>query len=119
MILVIENETDTSEMIQEVLKRAGYQVIAAKCGKAALEQIANNNVKLILCDIALPDIDGFAILEQVKRKYSDVPLVFTTAKTELKNKIKAVQMGVDGYLCKPFSIKELLEVVKGFLNAET
>lgn len=123
-VLVIEDKIDLLEEISEILTFEGYEVLRASNGRKALDCIKNVRPDFILCDIIMPDIDGFTVLKEVKNIdfIQPVPFVFITALNERNNFRKGMELGADDYLTKPFSRVELLAVLKvqkkKYLNIE-
>ena len=106
-ILIIEDEAPISNIIKYNLKKEGYEVDAAFDGGEGLKKALAGDVDLILLDIMLPVMDGFEVCKQVREK-SNVPILMLTAKEEEVDKVLGLELGADDYLCKPFSVKELI-----------
>ena len=113
-VLVIEDKIDLLEEIAEILTFEDYKVLKAPNGQKALDCLKNDIPDFILCDIMMPGIDGFAVLEEVRNLelIQSVPFVFITALNERNNFRKGMELGADDYLTKPFSREELLTVLK-------
>lgn len=113
-ILVIEDNHDVRENLEEILELSGYEVSGAKDGKDGVEMAKLIRPDLILCDIMLPVLDGFGILKILSRdpELSKVPFIFLTAKSELTDIRKGMNLGADDYITKPFQKDELLSVVE-------
>jgi len=118
VILVIEDNEDIRELIEETLLLSGYRVIAADNGKAGLALLRTTDPDLILCDIMMPEVDGYEILRILneRKNYRKIPFIFMTAKSSSSEKQKAIELGVDNYLIKPFDDTLLLSAVKDSLN---
>ena len=114
-ILVVEDQQEIRELIAKYLIKEGYDVIVAKQGFEALEAFENQNIHLVLLDVMMPGIDGFQVLEAI-RKVSDVPVIMLTAKQEEVDRLKGFQLGVDDYVSKPFSPRELIKRIQVFLK---
>ncbi len=106
LILTVEDESRISRYLRSSLQMAGYDVLVANDGVQALEQMQSNQPDLILLDLGLPHMHGFEVLERV-RKQSDVPVIVLTALDTEDDKVKALMMGADDYLPKPFGNREL------------
>lgn len=113
-ILVIEDMTDVRENIQEILEISGYEVVAAADGAEGVDKALDERPHLILCDVMMPRLDGFTVLNILSKRpeTSDIPFVFLTAKTEKEDFRKGMDLGADDYLTKPFTVEELLKVVE-------
>jgi CRP-like cAMP-binding protein/CheY-like chemotaxis protein len=117
-VLIIEDHNDIRENIVEILNLAGYKVYNANNGKAGVESAVANLPDIILCDIMMPELDGYGVLYMLKKnpKTSTIPFVFITAKSERPDLRKAMEMGADDYLTKPFDDMELLQAIESRLN---
>lgn len=114
-ILLIEDDEALSRMMRLQLEHAGYQVTACQTGASGLEAARESEPDVILLDILLPDMDGWAVCEQLK-KIHDAPIIFSTALGSERDVIKGLELGADDYMIKPFSYKELLARVKAALH---
>ncbi len=112
-ILVAEDEKAISDLIKMSLRRAGYCCDAVYDGEAAADS-AKNGYDLILLDIMLPKADGFEVMEYIKPL--GIPVIFITAKSAVKDRVKGLRMGADDYIVKPFEIVELLARVDAVLR---
>lgn len=117
-ILVVDDNPDNLQMIAEVLSEQGYTVWLACNGDEALESIQSNRPDLILLDIMLPDMDGYAICEILKRaeQTRDIPIIFISALHEIFDKVKAFSVGGIDYITKPFQAEEVLARVVTHLS---
>lgn len=113
-ILVIEDNTDVRENIVEILQLDGYEVSEAPNGKVGVEQALSNRPDLILCDIMMPELDGFGTLKILNRnaKTHDIPFIFLTAKAEKDDFRRGMGLGADDYITKPFDDTELLDAIE-------
>lgn len=114
VILVVEDEPDIREGIHILLGGEGYIILEASSGDEALAQI-NDAVDLVILDIMLPGISGLKVCEEI-RKFSTVPILFLTAKSQESDKTIGLIAGGDDYLSKPFSYSELIARVKAQLR---
>ena len=116
-ILIIEDNPDIRESTAEILELAGYRVLQADNGKLGVEMALQQKVELILCDIMMPELDGYGVLHMLSKneKTSDVPFIFLTAKAERLDFRKGMEMGADDYLTKPFDDIELLAAIESRL----
>jgi len=114
-ILVIDDEPDMLQLFERILTSAGYRVIPAADGNYGLTLVKGTRPDLILLDIMMPGPNGFMVLDSI-RKYSDVPVIMVTAKRETEALQKALDLGADDYVEKPFRPGELLARVKAKLR---
>ncbi|NWJ48794.1 MAG: response regulator transcription factor [Chloroflexi bacterium] len=119
-ILVIEDEVEIGINLCYMLEAAGYEVISAQGGKHGIELARQFLPDLILSDIMMPDIDGYQVLESLRKDPATlaIPVIFLTAKSSHENIRQGMQLGVDDYICKPFTHSELLEAVKARLRRQ-
>ncbi len=117
-ILIIEDNSDILENTSELLELANYQVRNAKNGKEGIDEAMKNNPDVILCDIMMPEADGYEVLQMIKGNPTtkNIPFVFVTASVEKKDVKLAMDMGADGYLKKPFESEDLLNLIQSFDN---
>lgn len=113
-ILIVEDEKSISDLIYLSLSDEGYECICAFDGKSAADIIESENFDLILLDIMLPYINGFELLEYCNAL--SIPVIFLTAKDELKDKVKGLRAGAEDYITKPFEIAELVARVETVLR---
>ncbi|UBM44559.1 two-component response regulator YrkP [Bacillus velezensis] len=104
-ILVVEDDHDISDLLEESLTRAGYEVLRAKDGQRAL-QLVNDSLDLVILDIMMPGISGIETCQHI-RKTSNVPILFLTARSSTLDKTEGLLAGGDDYMTKPFSEEEL------------
>ncbi|WP_316794505.1 response regulator [Pedobacter frigoris] len=116
-ILIIEDNTDIRESTAEILELAGYEVLQADNGKKGVEITNHTKPDLILCDIMMPELDGYGVLYLLSKNpgTADIPFIFLTAKAERIDFRKGMEMGADDYLTKPFDDLELLNAIESRL----
>ena len=112
-ILIIEDEPGIRRGLALTLKSEGYHVTEAENGRAGLEAAGNELPDLVLCDITMPEMDGYAVVEQMRRMpaLASTPFIFLTARSEHADVRKGMILGADDYLSKPFTRAELVEAV--------
>ncbi|MCP4142373.1 MAG: response regulator transcription factor [Chloroflexi bacterium] len=110
-ILVVDDESRYQRLLEANLRTDGYDVITASNGVEAIELFSSQPIDLILLDVMMPELDGFATCERI-REYSNVPIIMLTAKGEEKDRVRGLDLGADDYLTKPFSATELLARVR-------
>ncbi len=106
LILTVEDESRISRYLRSSLQMAGYDVLVANDGVQAMEQVQTYQPDLILLDLGLPHMHGYEVLERV-RKISDIPVIVLTALDTEDDKVKALMLGADDYVAKPFGNREL------------
>lgn len=113
-ILSVEDEKPISELIRMNLDEAGYQCECVYDGLAAADRLENSRYDLVLLDVMLPGADGFELMEYIRP--SGIPVIFLTARTEVRDRVRGLRAGADDYLGKPFEIVELLARVETVLR---
>jgi two-component system KDP operon response regulator KdpE len=114
-VLVVDDEPQTTRYLGMNLKARGYEVLVAADGCEALKLADENNLGLVLLDLGIPGPDGFAVL-QALRRWNDVPVVVVSARGQERDKVRALDLGADDYLTKPFGVQELLARVRAHLR---
>jgi DNA-binding response OmpR family regulator len=114
-ILVVDDEANILELAKLYLEQEGYRVEGVANGNDALLKVSSVKPSLIVLDLMLPDIDGFEVCRQIRKK-SDVPILMLTARKEDVDKIIGLELGADDYLTKPFNPRELVARVKAILR---
>jgi CRP-like cAMP-binding protein len=117
-VLVIEDNNDIRENIAEILQLAGYDVFEAINGKVGVELALKNRPDIILCDIMMPEMDGYGVLHILNKhkETNTIPFIFLTAKAEHLDLRKGMDLGADDYLTKPFDDFELLQSIESRLK---
>lgn len=110
-ILIVDDEIKIREVVKEYAKVNDYQVDEASNGKEAIEKVRNNNYDCIVLDIMMPILDGYSACKKIK-EISDVPIIMLSARQEEDDKLFSFDIGVDDYVTKPFSPKELMARIK-------
>nr|WKN34618.1 response regulator [Tunicatimonas sp. TK19036] len=113
-ILIIEDNADIRENIAEILELADYEAITATQGKEGVEKAIQEQPDLIICDIMMPELDGYGVLHILAKKESTayIPFIFLTAKADRADMRKGMMLGADDYLTKPFDDTELLDAIE-------
>ena len=113
-ILIIDDHDDIRENIAEILSLGGYQTITAENGKKGVELALKEHPDLIVCDIMMPELDGYGVLHLLRKnaETEHTPFIFLTAKTERGDFRKGMEMGADDYITKPFDDIELLNAIE-------
>ena len=116
-ILVVDDETDIRALLRVLLERSGHAVVEAADGNEALRVFYAEQPELVLLDVSLPGLDGFATLQRI-RDLSDVPVVMLTARADELDKVRGLRGGADDYVTKPFGRQELLARVETHLRRQ-
>lgn len=117
-ILVVDDEAAIRELISEVLNISGFTVASSADGLDALNQIRRTKFDLILLDVNLPKVDGFAVLEKVRESAPTQPIIMLSARTDKDDVINGLKLGADDYIRKPFSVEELVLRVENRLKRD-
>lgn len=117
-ILIIEDNPDVRENLAEILLLSGYEAITAENGKIGVEKAQSNSPDLILCDIMMPELDGYGVLHILSRQQqtADIPFIFLTAKAEKDDFRRGMSLGADDYIVKPFDDVALLQTIEARLQ---
>jgi two-component system phosphate regulon response regulator PhoB len=117
-IFIIEDETSIIQLVQHNLEKEGFIIASSENGNEGLKQLKKFEPNLLLLDWMLPDLSGIEICKNIRKdnKFKTLPIIMLTAKGEEEDKIKGLESGVDDYLTKPFSYKELLARIKAVLR---
>lgn len=114
-ILIVEDEAPIADILQFSLQREGYEAYVADDGRKALALFKEVQPGLVLLDVMLPELDGFAVCREL-RKESNVPIIMLTARESEVDKVLGLELGADDYVTKPFSTRELLARVRANLR---
>jgi DNA-binding response OmpR family regulator len=115
-ILIVEDEVPMRTALRDCLESEGYRVLTAADGASGLERAVREKPDLILLDIMMPRLDGYAVCAQLRRLANPVPLLMLTAKGQIEDRVRGLDAGADDYLVKPFSTEELLARVRSLLR---
>ncbi len=110
-VLVVEDDPRIADVLEYALKAEGHAVMKAERGREAIEKAERATPDLIVLDVGLPDLDGFEVCRSV-RKFSDVPVIFLTSRSDEIDRVVGLEIGGDDYVVKPFSPRELLARIK-------
>ena len=114
-ILVVEDDLDIQELLKNFLQEVGYDIVLANDGVEALSVFSTAQFDLVLLDVMLPKIDGFAVCELI-RKQSKVPIIMLTALSDEEEQIRGLDLQVDDYITKPFSMPILIRKIAAVLR---
>lgn len=115
-ILLIEDERDLSLIVSDTLRHQGYDVAEAYDGIDGLEKYKTTDFDLIVADVMMPRLDGFAMAREIRLISSSVPIIFLTAKSTIDNIEEGFEIGANDYIKKPFELRELLVRIKALLR---
>lgn len=117
-LLVVDDEPALRRLLEFLLGRYGYQVTSVSDGKMALDYLATETPDLIILDVMMPVFDGFDVLSIIRgsETMSSIPVVLLTARAQLADIQKGLNMGADAYLAKPFDPEDLLSVVQSLIG---
>ncbi len=113
-VLIVDDEKGIRDVIKEYCLFENYEVIEAEDGIDALNKIKGNNIDIIILDIMMPKMDGYTTLKEIKNY--NIPVIMLSARSEEYNKLLSFELGVDDYITKPFSPKELIARIKAVTN---
>jgi len=114
-ILVVEDEKKIADLLKDYLENAGYNVSCLEQGDIVLPFVKKHQPNLILLDHMLPGMNGLDICREI-RKFSEIPIIMVTAKSEEIDRLMGLELGADDYICKPFSPREVVARVKAVLK---
>lgn len=114
-ILVVDDEVNIRRVVREYAEFEGYEVAEAENGMEAVEMVKSGDFDLIVMDIMMPKLDGFSTCKEIK-KYKSVPVIMLSARGEEYDKLFGFELGIDDYVVKPFSPKELMARIKAVLK---
>lgn len=114
-ILIIDDEETTVQLLSILLERKGFEIIKAFRAEDGLRKAYRNHPDLILLDIMMPNMDGWEVCRRL-RELSEVPIIFLTARSEIKDVVKGLEMGADDYIVKPYDNEELVARIKAHLR---
>ena len=115
-ILIAEDDPNTNRLLRIILRRAGYEPICAFDGEDALQKMDEFHIDLLVCDVMMPKLDGFALTQTIRDSGSTLPILMLTAKMLQEDKHTGFLVGTDDYLTKPFDNEELLLRIKALLR---
>jgi DNA-binding response OmpR family regulator len=115
-ILIVEDELPMRTALEDVLRGEGYRILTANDGESGLKRAISEKPDLILLDIMMPRLDGYAVCAELRRRSNSVPVLMLTAKGQVEDRVEGLDAGADDYLVKPFSTEELLARVRALLR---
>jgi len=115
-VLIVEDEPKTGEYLRQGLREAGFLVELAQTGIDGLHLAEQGDFELVILDVMLPGLNGWQVLEALRKRGLNMPAMFLTAKDQVEDRVKGLELGADDYLVKPFSFAELLARVRTILR---
>jgi two-component system KDP operon response regulator KdpE len=115
-VLIADDEPAIRRLLRTTLGAQGYLILEAEDGRSTIEQIRRNPVDLLILDLGLPDIDGVEVIERLREAGSTLPIVVLSSRTEEVGKVRALDLGADDYVTKPFGTDELLARIRAALR---
>lgn len=115
-ILIVEDEAKTGEYLHQGLTEAGFVVDLAKDGVDGLHMTGDQDYDLVILDVMLPGLNGWQVLQRLRERGQQMPAMFLTARDQVEDRVKGLELGADDYLVKPFSFAELLARVRTILR---
>jgi two-component system copper resistance phosphate regulon response regulator CusR len=115
-LLIVEDEPKTGDYLRLGLQEAGFTVDLARDGAGGLHQALTGDYDLLILDVMLPGLNGWQVLETLRRGGRELPILFLTARDEVEDRVKGLELGADDYLVKPFAFSELLARVRTLLR---
>jgi DNA-binding NarL/FixJ family response regulator len=117
-LLLIDDDPNLILLVKDYLEFQGYEVVTAENGREALEILAKNIPDMIICDVMMPEMDGYGLVEQVRQdpRTSWIPVMFLSAKGQSHDRVRGLNQGADVYMVKPFEPEELVAQVESSLN---
>ncbi len=114
--LIVDDEPDVVDSVSELFTLRNYNVITATSGTKALEMVKKENPNIIILDIRMPDISGMDVLKEVKKNYPKIRVIMLTGVEDESTKNMAMGLGASGYLTKPYSYSELLDMSRKLIQ---
>jgi DNA-binding response OmpR family regulator len=114
-VLIVEDEPEFAGLLEIWMEKSGYRPVIATTGREALRRFYDEHPDLVILDVALPELDGWQVIERI-REFSRVPILMVTARSSEADKIRGLKLGADDYITKPLSFPELLARVEAALR---
>ncbi|WP_270164929.1 response regulator transcription factor [Paenibacillus sp. SYP-B4298] len=118
-IMVIDDDEKITSLLRRSLAFEGYEVVTAPNGLEGLKQMMTADPDLLILDVMMPQVDGWEVAKRVREGGSSVPILMLTAKDEVQDRVRGLDLGADDYLVKPFALEELLARVRALLRRKT
>ena len=115
-LLLVDDEDNLRSMLEAALRHSGFEVEPAASGRAALDAVEASKPDLVVLDVMLPDLDGFAVVKRLRSGGDRTPVLFLTARDATEDRVRGLTLGGDDYLVKPFSLDELVARITAILR---
>ncbi|MCZ7665365.1 MAG: response regulator transcription factor [Thermoleophilia bacterium] len=115
-ILVVDDEPHFAAFVSKGLEAAGFRVEAASTGAEGYQLALQDRVDLVLLDVGLPDLEGFSLLSEIRRERPELPIIMLTARGEVEDRVRGLNLGANDYLPKPFAFSELVARIRSQLR---
>ncbi len=115
-VLLAEDETALAHIVRESLEERNFKVILCANGEQALEMYAKHKPDAVALDVMMPNMDGFEVARRIREKDAETPIIFITARSQVKDVVTGFELGANDYLKKPFSVEELIVRIKALLR---
>lgn len=118
-LLIIEDTQDILENLTEYFEMAGFKIFGARNGKTEVEMAEKLTPDLVICDVLMPEMDGYQVLDKLRHmaKTLEIPFIFSTSMSEKVNREQALKLGADDYIIKPFELEPLLKLVNSWIKS--
>lgn len=111
-ILIAEDDLYIRQGLRDLLEQEGYSVIMAENGQIALDKFASEAPQFVILDIMMPELDGYSVCREIRRRDTEVPVVFLSAKSEEIDRVIGLELGADDYISKPFGVREVIARIR-------
>ncbi|RRC95917.1 response regulator transcription factor [Schaalia canis] len=115
-LLVVDDEPNIRDLLASSLRFAGFDVLSAEDGASAYRTATEENIDLIVLDVMLPDMDGFTVTRRLREAGISIPVLFLTARDDMRDKIQGLTVGGDDYVTKPFGLEEVVARIRAILR---
>ncbi len=114
-VLIVDDDSHITELIKLYVEKEGFSGIVAHNGKLAIEAFKSQSPSIVILDVMMPEMDGWQVCREI-RKFSNIPIIMLTAKSDTFDKVLGLELGADDYMVKPFEAKELIARIKAVLR---
>ena len=115
-VLMVEDDPEITELLEEYLARYGIELFSVRSPTVGLEKLATERYDLMLADLGLPEMDGLELCRRVKERYPHLPVIVSTARADVSDKVVAFEIGVDDYIAKPYEPRELVARIQALIK---
>lgn len=115
-ILMVEDDVEISELLEQYFPRYGLELMSVALPSVALEKLSIEQYDLVLLDLGLPEMDGLELCKEIKKRYPALPVVISTARADVSDKVIAFDVGADDYIAKPYEPRELVARIQAIIK---